>query len=105
VLSHELRTPLSAILGWAHLLRRRVAAEDDLARGLDVIERNARAQTPLIEDLLDMNRIAAGKMRLDCLDERDSPSLFTCTLLYDRESEAEPVLRAAAAQRGCAQAR
>jgi PAS domain S-box-containing protein len=65
VLSHELRTPLSAILGWAHLLRRRIAADDELGRGLDVIERNARAQTRLIEDLLDMNRIASGKMRLD----------------------------------------
>ncbi len=64
-LSHELRTPLGAILGWAQVLRRgeRTAAEQ--RRGLEIIERNARTQTQLIDDLLDMNRIIAGKMRLD----------------------------------------
>ena len=64
-LSHELRTPLSAILGWSHILKRGVKSETDLQRGLDIIERNARVQTQLIEDLLDMSRIAAGKVRLD----------------------------------------
>jgi PAS domain S-box-containing protein len=64
-LSHELRTPLSAILGWAHILRRGVKSEADLHKGLDTIERNARVQTRLIEDLLDMSRIASGKVRLD----------------------------------------
>ena len=64
VLSHELRTPLSAILGWAQILRRR-SDEQTLRQGLDTIERNARIQTQLIEDLLDMNRITAGKIRLD----------------------------------------
>jgi PAS domain S-box-containing protein len=63
-LSHELRTPLSAILGWSQLLRRK-AQDADLREALDVIERNARAQTQLIEDLLDMSRITSGKMRLD----------------------------------------
>ncbi|MBS2020700.1 MAG: PAS domain S-box protein [Deltaproteobacteria bacterium] len=64
-LSHELRTPLNAILGWAHLLRRKVPADSELVKGVEIIERNARAQTRLIEDLLDMSRIAAGKVRLD----------------------------------------
>jgi PAS domain S-box-containing protein len=64
-LSHELRTPLSAILGWSHILRARSLGEADLRQGLEVIERNARVQTQLIEDLLDMSRIMSGKMRLD----------------------------------------
>jgi PAS domain S-box-containing protein len=64
-LSHELRTPLNAILGWSQVLRRRAPQESELHHGLDVIERNARAQTQLIEDLLDMSRITSGKMRLD----------------------------------------
>jgi CheY-like chemotaxis protein/two-component sensor histidine kinase len=64
-LSHELRTPLSAILGWAHILRRKVGADPAAAKGLDVIERSTRVQTQLIEDLLDMSRITSGKLRLD----------------------------------------
>lgn len=64
-LSHELRTPLSAILGWSQVLRYRVRNEADLHKGLATIERNARAQARLIEDLLDMNRITSGKVRLD----------------------------------------
>ena len=64
-LSHELRTPLSAILGWSHVLRHGARSSDDLQKGLEAIERNARAQTQLIEDLLDMSRITSGKVRLD----------------------------------------
>lgn len=64
-LSHELRTPLSAILGWAQVLRHHVNDHPDLRRGLDAIERNARVQAQLIDDLLDMSRIASGKVRLD----------------------------------------
>jgi len=63
--SHELRTPLNAILGWAHLLRTGAMTAAQNQQGLEVIERNARAQTQLIEDLLDMSRIISGKMRLD----------------------------------------
>jgi signal transduction histidine kinase/FixJ family two-component response regulator len=62
-LSHELRTPLNAILGWVHLARQMPHATD-LERPLGIIERNARAQTQLIEDLLDVSRIVSGKMRL-----------------------------------------
>ncbi len=63
-LSHELRTPLNAILGWANILRSSSSAED-IAEGVEVIERNARAQAAIIEDLLDMSRIISGKVRLE----------------------------------------
>lgn len=63
-LSHELRTPLNAILGWSQMLRRQ-SSDPDMLEGLEVIERNSRVQTQLIEDLLDMSRIISGKMRLD----------------------------------------
>ena len=66
-LSHELRTPLNAILGWAQVLRdSQQDPEDDLAQGLATIERNARAQTQIIEDLLDMSRIISGKCGWTC---------------------------------------
>ncbi len=63
--SHELRTPLSAILGWAHVLERGVVDAETLRHGLAAISRNARSQGQLIEDLLDMNRIESGQLRLD----------------------------------------
>jgi PAS domain S-box-containing protein len=65
-LSHELRTPLNAILGWTAILRSPGGdSGEDLAQGLEIIERNARAQSQLIEELLDMSRIINGKLRLD----------------------------------------
>lgn len=64
-LSHELRTPLNAVLGWSKILSARVQDDAETARGLETIARNARAQAQLIEDLLDMNRIVSGKIRLD----------------------------------------
>jgi PAS domain S-box-containing protein len=63
--SHELRTPLTSILGWAHLLRTGQFAGGDAAKALETIERNARAQAQLIDDLLDVSRIITGKLRLD----------------------------------------
>jgi signal transduction histidine kinase len=64
-LSHELRTPLNAILGWTRMLRMGHLEESRRATALEVIERNARAQVQLIEDLLDVSRIITGKLRLD----------------------------------------
>jgi PAS domain S-box-containing protein len=64
-ISHELRTPLSAILGWSQLLASGDMEDEEVKEGLETIERNARIQTQLIEDLLDMNRIVSGKVRLD----------------------------------------
>jgi PAS domain S-box-containing protein len=62
--SHELRTPLNAIVGWSSLLRSR-NTDASLAKGLDVIHRNALAQSRLIDDILDLSRIITGKLRLD----------------------------------------
>ena len=65
LLSHELRTPLNAILGWTQILRNGSVASANFDKGLGVIERNVRAQTQLVDDLLDMSRIISGQMRLD----------------------------------------
>lgn len=65
-LSHELRAPLTAIVGWTNLLRRRSTSDRELLQhGLEIIDRNIRLQVQLIDDLLDMSRIVAGKLRLD----------------------------------------
>ena len=64
-LSHELRTPLNAILGWTQLLRANPPDHADVPHGLEVIERNVKAQSRLIEDLLDVSRINSGKLRLN----------------------------------------
>ena len=67
-MSHELRTPLNAIFGWITLLRTRRLDEATQARALETIERNARAQKRLIEDLLDVSRIVTGKIALELAD-------------------------------------
>jgi signal transduction histidine kinase/CheY-like chemotaxis protein len=64
-LSHELRTPLNAIVGWAHVLRGGPLDKAVVARAVDTIDRNARAQTQLISDILDVSRIVTGKLRLN----------------------------------------
>src|SRR5262249_36946467 len=64
-LSHELRTPLNAIVGWTKLLQGGQLDEATSARAIDTIDRNARAQTQLIEDILDVSRIVAGKLHLN----------------------------------------
>jgi len=65
-LSHEIRTPLNAVLGWSRILMGRESVDPVmLGRALQVIERNATAQTKMIDDMLDMARIVSGKLRLD----------------------------------------
>jgi PAS domain S-box-containing protein len=65
-LSHELRTPLNAIVGWSQVLKQTVRpGDDELARAVNSIERNARVQAQLISDLLDVSRITTGKLSLD----------------------------------------
>ncbi|MCA1576632.1 MAG: response regulator [Acidobacteria bacterium] len=64
-LSHELRTPMTAIFGWARLLSAGGLDEAAARRGIESIERNAKAQSQLIEDILDVSRIATGKLRLE----------------------------------------
>ena len=73
ILSHELRTPLNAIMGWSHMLRD--GLPDDMSRhAIEVIGRNARSQKQLVEDLLDVARIASGHLDLDrqLVDLRDT---------------------------------
>ena len=65
MLSHELRTPLNAIVGWTNLLKSGKLNEQDRARGVDVIDRNASAQGAIIDELLDVSRIISGKLKLD----------------------------------------
>ncbi|MCC5621255.1 PAS domain S-box protein, partial [Nostoc sp. CHAB 5715] len=86
ILSHELRSPLNAILGWAQLLQRSKLNETLIARATETIERNAKAQTQLIEDLLDISRMMRGKLRLN---------VRTCNLLPMIESSLETVSLAA----------
>lgn len=64
-LSHELRTPLSAIMGWTNLLQTAPPSAELYRKGIDVIARNAHSQAELISDLLDMNRIISGKLRME----------------------------------------
>ena len=64
VLAHELRTPLNAVLGWTTLLRREGVAEGDLKRGLEVIDRNARVQARLIEDVLEVSAMILRKVQV-----------------------------------------
>jgi signal transduction histidine kinase len=65
IVSHELRTPLTTMLGWLHLLRCGHLSEEKRARALVAVERSARAQAQVIEDLLDLSRIVTGKLHLE----------------------------------------
>ena len=63
--SHELRTPLNAIIGWSHLLRSGRLDEATIARAVETIDRNAKSQAQLIEDILDVSRMVTGKLKLN----------------------------------------
>jgi len=89
-LSHEVRTPLNAILGWASILRGGDCSIADVQEGMEVIERNCRAQAQLIEDVLDISRIVSGKLRLE---------IRACELV-EVINEAIDVVRPAAAAKG-----
>ena len=89
-LSHELRTPLNAILGWSQILVSGRLTGSELTKGLETIERNARAQAKLVEDLLDMSAIMSGKLRLDM--QRLAPISFV-------EAAIETIKPAAVAKR------
>ena len=89
-LSHELRTPLNAVLGWTRVLRASRVDAPTRDRALESIERNARVQARLIEDLLEVSRIVTGKLRLD-VEEVDLAAIL--------ESALEVLLPAAAAKR------
>jgi PAS domain S-box-containing protein len=92
-MSHELRTPLNATLGWATLLRSCVGPPDAarLARGLEVIERNARAQERLVSDLLDMSRVISGRLRLSLRRTEISPVIHAAADVVRPAAEAKGV--------------
>lgn len=79
VLSHELRTPLNAIAGWSELLRMQRAGDAGLEKALTVIDRNARAQARIIDDLLDISRITTGNLLLD-MQQIDMAPLLSDTV-------------------------
>jgi PAS domain S-box-containing protein len=74
-ISHELRTPLNAILGYARLLRAGKLEREEAVKALETIERNARAQAQLVDDLLDVSRIITGKLRMEV--RATDPTAFT----------------------------
>jgi len=88
-LSHELRTPLTAILGWTRVLRTSPLDAARCAHGLEVIERNVTAQTKLIEDLLDVSRIIAGKLRVNLRPIPLLPSIETAVEAMRPAAEAK----------------
>jgi signal transduction histidine kinase/ActR/RegA family two-component response regulator len=104
-LSHELRTPLNAVVGWSHMLLARTTEGDAFRKGIEAIVRNSRAQAQLVDDLLDMNRIVFGKIKLEVqvvdLDEivraaieglKPSLAAKQIELRHVRATEVPPVL-------------
>ncbi len=90
-LSHELRTPLSAIIGWTHLLSRPGASAADVAKASTIIERNAKAQARLIEDLLDVSRITSGNLELEATVMQLGPVLDAVMQALKPAAEAKRV--------------
>jgi PAS domain S-box-containing protein len=90
-LSHELRNPLNAILGWAEVLKRTPNLPDELAKGLDAIDRNSRVQSHLISDLLDFAGIRFGKMRLEKTRIDPSHALRAAVEVVAGQAEAKEV--------------
>jgi signal transduction histidine kinase/CheY-like chemotaxis protein len=78
-MSHELRTPLNAILGWTRMMKMGRVAESRVPHALEIIERNAVAQTALIDDVLDVSRIITGKLRLN-VEAVDLPRVVEAAL-------------------------
>ena len=100
--SHELRTPLTAILGWTRILRTDGLDAQTTARALEVIERNAGAQSQLIEDLLDISRIVTGRLSLDVRPVVLAPVIEAVLDATRLAAEAKQIqLRAAREQQPC----
>jgi signal transduction histidine kinase len=91
-LSHELRTPLTAIFGWAQMLRGGKLDEPTFRRALDSIERNARMQVQLIDDLLDISRIITGKLRLQVRPVELGPVIEAATDAVQPAAEAKGIV-------------
>jgi signal transduction histidine kinase len=103
-LSHELRTPLNAVLGWAHMLRTGVLPPERVPQALEALERNAMAQSQLVDDLLDMSRIMSGKLPIRrelikladviaAAEETVRPAVQSSGVTLTLELPARPVLR------------
>ena len=97
-LSHELRTPLNAILGWTSVLRGPGSTADDLTYGLTVIDRNARAQARIVDDLLDVSRSVCGQLGLDVkrIDARSAVAEAVETVRPDADAKEVTVTLVAA---------
>ncbi len=88
--SHELRTPLNAILGWAGIARRH-SSSPEAERALSTIERNARSQMRIIEDVLDVGRMVQGKLRLEIADTRVADAIEGALLAVRPEAASKGV--------------
>ena len=84
-LSHELRTPLNSIIGWIHILRQRSIADPEIQHALDVIDRNARAQSEMISDILLVSRVITGKVEL-AMETIDVTSVISASIEVVRPS-------------------
>ena len=91
ILSHELRTPLNAMIGWAQLLRIKKFDETTIEEGLRTIERSAKAQNQLIEDILDVSRITTGKFRLNAHLIELNPLLESAIAVVRLSAEAKNI--------------
>jgi two-component system CheB/CheR fusion protein len=91
VLSHELRTPLTAVLGWARVLRTQTLDPAATAQALEIIERNTRLQVRLIEDLLDISRIAEGRFELEVRPVMPAPAVHAAVEAMRWQAEAKGV--------------
>jgi signal transduction histidine kinase len=90
-LSHELRAPLSAILGWARLLRSAQSDRETIDRALESIERNVRAQTRILDDLLDMSHILSGRLRLQVRPTELTPLLASAIEAIRAEAQEKAI--------------
>ena len=91
MLSHELRNPLNSLLGWTQLLRRPNIEPTRVTQGLEAIERSAKAQSKLIEDLLDISRITSGKLRLNVNPIAIAPIIGTALEIVQVSADAKQI--------------
>jgi PAS domain S-box-containing protein len=91
VMSHELRTPLNAVLGWAQLLRAGHLEPEAARKAIETIERSARHQVTILDDLLDIARMTAGKIRLDCVPVDLAHLTDVCVRSLAPEAEAKGI--------------
>jgi hypothetical protein len=91
ILSHELRTPLNAMLGWTRLLLTKKFDESTTIRALETIERNAKSQAQLVEDILDVSLIIRGKLRLQSRPVNVVPVIEAVLEMVQPTAEAKPV--------------